>query len=118
MPVRYFDQGSSLDGQNVSAVGRTWTKTALNPLATASSYQASSSARCWAGLSPVADGQSMLTTLALRRVGAADRVGFGGARTRRGAGGDDRRAEQGAGREGEEKGANPHDEILSGGPGR
>jgi hypothetical protein len=63
VPVRYWDHGSYRDGQNASAVGRIWSITALRLSLRASSNQPISSACCCSTVSPVFDGQSMLTTL-------------------------------------------------------
>ena len=62
VPVRYCDQGSYGLGQNASAVGRTWTNTALRFMSAATSSQCRYSALSSSALRPVRDGQSMFTT--------------------------------------------------------
>src|SRR5699024_3726927 len=61
-PVRYADQGSYGEGQNASAVGRTWAITAFRPISWARSSQARYSSCCAWAVSPEREGQSMVST--------------------------------------------------------
>ncbi len=64
-PVRYSDQGSSLDAYNASACGRTWNTIALRLSFSASFTRLRSSSRAACVDSPGLLGQSMLSTVAI-----------------------------------------------------
>src|SRR5699024_5953914 len=59
---RSVDQGSYGEGQNASAVGRTWAITAFRPISWARSSHARYSSCCASAVSPEREGQSMFST--------------------------------------------------------
>src|ERR1041384_5083015 len=63
-PVRYRDHGSSFDGYRASASGRTWRMIAFLWIDAARSSKAMSSDFCCSVVSPLTDGQSVLSTVA------------------------------------------------------
>ncbi|CAG6396476.1 hypothetical protein SCOCK_410053 [Actinacidiphila cocklensis] len=77
VPVRYAAHGSYGEGQNASAVGRTWSMTAFSRRSTARSSRSSSSARWASGDRPGADGQSVFATVAIHMPRSSLRCGSG-----------------------------------------